>query len=270
MAEHSVLLQFVRAACALDGVAAEPTTDGVLLAGSPPLPLIPWPEIDRVLAGDDPVGPAPRLRLALLLQLRGAVQSLGPAAAEAVGRAARPLALPVGHPLHPGPAWIRATVPGGLLDLGLGVHQLLRGQDDVLPLPPAVVSAAGLDAEDLWLRLYPVAERLSTFAIDRVRADGPHPGVLVGVGGCDALTMLSFAPVRHWLATRRPDRHPDRGPEPVAAPRRDRVWVGPAAADGDYVRAVWLLTASARRGVLDPMTADPAGVRPTAPPPRRR
>jgi hypothetical protein len=268
MEVHSPLMQLVRAVRVLDGVGIEPTAEGVLLAGHRGGPVVPWADVAQTLGADPPAAPAPRLRLGLLVELLRTVQELGPAAVEAVDRAARPLALPTTHPLHPGPGWVRGQVPGGVLDVGLGVSRLLPGQDGVLPLPPSVATAAELAVDDAWGRLHPLADRLSTFAIDRLEADTGGPAVLTGVGGCDALTLLTLDPVRAWLGADAAPRLPGPGPTaaraPVSAPRRDRVWIGPAAADRDYVHAVWLLTAPPQRGVLDPMTVTADGVSPAA------
>jgi hypothetical protein len=74
--------------------------------------------------------------------------------------------------------------------------------------------------------------------------------VLTGVGGIDALTMLALPTVRGRLAG------------PVAAPARDQAWLGLGrrAGDADYLRAVWMLTVAARRGVLEPLAVGPAAV----------
>ena len=247
MVEHALLVQLVQAACVLDGVDAEPTADGVLVGGARTVSPIPWPDIEGVLAGDDPVAPGPRLRLALLLELRRAVDARGADAAADVARAVRVLALPVGHPLHPGAGWVRHRVPGGLLEVGLGVHGLLRGQDGVLPLPPAIGHA--VDAGDLWTRAWSLGERLAHRAVARL--DGSPRDHLGGVGGCDALTLLALPALRERVA----------GAGPVAAPCRDGVWLGAAAADRDYVRAVWMLTGAGRRGLPRPVVVDGSGVR---------
>jgi len=254
MAEHSVLLEVVRAAATLAGVATEPAADGILLScpdGPPslPEPVIPWSRIHALLQDDDPLGPGPRLRLALTLQFHVAVRSLGDTALDAVVRAARPLALPPGHRLHPGPAWAVERMPGGVLEVGVGVTRLLPGQTATLPLPPDVAAVAGLAPAALWPRLRDLLERLSGFALDRVTAHGPRPGVLRPVGGCDGLTLLASPAVRERLdgAT-------------VAAPRRDRVWTGGAAEDHGYVHAAWLLTVPAERGLPGPLRVTPSAV----------
>lgn len=257
-------LRLVRAVRALDGMGAEPSPAGVLLPGGP---LVDWEDVAQALGDDDPIAPAPRVRLTLLLRLRGLVHALGPGAGTAILQAARPLALPPGHALHPGPRWIREPVPGGLLDLGLGVSGLLPGQDSVIPVPPSVVAACGVTAEDAWAGLLPLVERLGGFALDRLEGPAHEPSAVTGVGGCDALTLLALAPVRQGLQA-------DHRPGPFSAPSRDRVWVGAAAADHAYVRAVWILTAPAHRGLLEPMTVGSSGIvphpaRPQAHPPHR-
>src|SRR5690349_20295409 len=108
---HPALRRLVRAACVIDGLGAEPTSDGVLVPGCPCGALVSWTELAGLLGDDDPVHPAPRRRLALLIELHRAVQRLGPAAAGALTGALRPLALPAGHALHPGEGWVREQVP---------------------------------------------------------------------------------------------------------------------------------------------------------------
>jgi len=274
MAEHAALLRFVRAARTLDGVAAEPTPDGVLLGGTERAPVIPWAQIDTLLGDDDPLGPRPRQRLGLTFALHAAVRALGGEAADVLARAARPLALPAGHRLHPGAAWVVDRVPGGALDLGVGVVRLLPGQDGAVPLPPDVAAAAGVAASPLWPGLRGLLERLSVFALDRIPGTGPQAGVLRSVGGCDALTLLGSPQVRERLAACADGPGPagdgpGTGAVEVAAPRRDRVWTGGAAADADYVRAVWLLTAPAERGLPGPVRVTPATVAPSVAAPAR-
>ncbi|HEY6798112.1 MAG TPA: hypothetical protein VI248_25830 [Kineosporiaceae bacterium] len=256
MEEHTAVRRLVRAVCVLDGVGATATADGVLAPGCSCGAAVGWPEVARLLRDDDPITPAPRRRLALLLELHHAVEVLGPAATEVLARALRPLALPAGHLLHPGPEWVHERVPGDVLDVGLGVWRLLPGDDEPVPLPPSVIRSAQLDPTAVWAALRPLTERLACFAIDRAEAGGTPPRALAGVGGADALTMLTVPAVRAWLAGLEPGPPTTARPEApaVSAPRRDRVWIGTAAADQDYARAVWLLTAPARRGLPEPLT----------------
>jgi hypothetical protein len=77
------------------------------------------------------------------------------------------------------------------------------------------------------------------------------------VGGTDALTLLGLEPVRAWLVT---SPAGEDGAATVSVPRRDRAWIGHAAADRDYARAVWLLTPPTQRGVLPGVRVTPATV----------
>lgn len=254
MEEHPALLRLVRAVAVLDGVDAEPTADGVPTVGGADPGIIGWAEIADLLGADDPLDRAPRLRLAVLLLLHRQLATLGSGAAEALHDAARPLALPVGHPLHPGHDWAREPVPGGVLELGVGVAGLVPGQD-VLPLPGPVAVAAGLRGDDEadWRRIRALGDGVGEHALARLRATEDHGAVLIGSGGIDALTLLALPAARDQVAG------------PVAVPARDRAWLGARATDESFLRAVWVLTGVARRGVAEPLAVGPRGVAPLRP-----
>lgn len=253
MEEHSALLELVRAVSVLDGVDTEPTEAGVRVARRSG-PLLPWSQVADALSTHDPLDREPRLRLAVLVVLHRAVAELGPrAAAEAVRDAARPLALPVGHPLHPGPSWVQERVPGDVLDLGVGVVGL-AGRD-VLPLPPAVAALAGYDTAAEWSQVRALGTEWSDVALARLFGPADPPLVLTGAGGVDALTVLALPATRERLTG------------PVAAPARDKAWLGLGrrSHDESYLSAVWMLTAPARRGVLEPLSVSPDRVMPLRP-----
>jgi hypothetical protein len=259
MQEHSALLHLVRALAALDGVEVVAAEQGALVGRRGTGPVIGWPEIAELLRDDDPFDRAPRLRLAVLVELYRRVAALGEAAAEELARAARPLALPAGHPLRPGAGWVREAVPGGLLDLGVGVAGFLPDQDDVLPLQPSVALAAGFDVAAAWSRVRALGDCRGEIAVSRLLRPGlplaslPALPVLWGTGGCDALTLLALPGVRARLDG------------PAAVPARDRAWLGTRAADEAYLQAVWMLTPPARRGIPEPLAVGPEGVVPLRP-----
>lgn len=238
----------------LDGVDAKPTEAGVRPVREAGAPVIPWSRVAEMLGADDPLDRAPRLRLTVLLLLHRAATVLGPAAPETFRDAARPLALPVGHPLHPGAGWVRERIPGGVLDLGIGVTGLVDGPD-VLPLPPSAAAAAGFDASAEWPRVRALGGEWSDVALTQLGGPVGPRLVLAGAGGVDALTVLALPGARERLAG------------PVAAPARDRAWLGLGrrASDEAYLRAVWMLTTAARRGVLEPLAVGPDGVMPLRP-----
>ena len=255
MPEHVELLHLVRAVAAIDGIELRPDRDGVLPPGRA-VSLISWPQVRATLGSDDPLDPAPRRRLELLVELHQVVGELGPDAADRLGQASRALALPVGHPLHPGRGWVRHRLPGGVLDLGLGVAGLLPGRPGPVPLPPGVAEAAGLGGADRWERLWQQAERLGALAGRHLAGTGDS-AVIRSAGGFDALTLAATQALRdHLLGS--------TGPAglPVAAPRRDRVLTGARAGDRDRSRATWLLSAAAERGVLEPRRLTGSGVEP--------
>lgn len=254
MEEHSGLLRLVRAVSVLDGVDAEPTEAGVRTARALGAPAVAWSHVADILGAHDPLDRAPRLRLSVVLVLYRAVTELGPAAASRLRESARPLALPTGHPLHPGPAWASEHVPGDVLDLGTGVIGL-GDTREVLPLPPLVAELAGFDARAEWPRVRALGTEWSDVALARLLGPGDIPPVLTGAGGVDALTVISLPEARSRLTGT------------VAAPVRDKAWLGLGrrSCDESYLRSVWMLASVARRGVLEPLAVAPAGVAPLQP-----
>jgi hypothetical protein len=273
MEQHPALLQLVHALTVLEGVEVTQDEDGVHVGTRTHGGLVGWREIDAALGTDDPLDRAPRLRLQLLLALHRVIVGLGDAAAATVRRAARPLALPARHPLHPGRSWVQDAVPGGVLELGVGVCGLRGGRTPV-PLPASVAAAAGLDPTAHWDRLLDLGECSGDLAVDRWARAGadPQADVLRNAGGCDALTFLALPGVRGRLAAAG-----TAGAEPAArfwphalacSPSREQVWTGRRAADDAYARAVWMLTPAAERGIAVPLLVDAHRVAP-APPAQR-
>jgi hypothetical protein len=255
MPEHVELLHLVRAVAAIDGIELRPGRLGVRPAGRTG-GLISWPQVRATLGSDDPLDPAPRLRLELLVELHQVLGELGVDAAAWLGRACRAMALPVGHPLHPGRGWVRHRLPGGVLDLGLGVAGLLPGRSGPVPLPTEVAEAAGITPDAGWDRLWQQAERLGALAGRHLASTGDS-AVIRSAGGCDALTLAATHALRdHLLGST------GAAGLPVAAPRRDQVLTGDRAGDRDRTRATWLLTSAAERGVLEPLRLTGTGVEP--------
>jgi hypothetical protein len=273
MPEHIELIRLVQAVSVLDGIDVRATDGGLVPADSDSARPISWQQVTGALAGDDPLDPAPRHRLALVIALHRVIAELGDGAARRLAGHARLLALPVGHPLNPGDGWGVQPVPGGVLELGLGVVELLPGQLSPQPLPPSVALLAGLHAGTpgdpgtrdhvvpvLWTRLVEQAERLGDLAGRQLATTGDRAAV-ISVGGCDALTLTTTAALRRHLVGCTGQSGGGNGMA-IAAPRRDRVWTGERSGDRDRIRAVWLLTASPERGVLEPLRITETGVEP--------
>jgi hypothetical protein len=265
MPEHAELIRLVQAVAVLDGIGVHATNRGLRPQGSVADRPITWEQVSSALAHDDPLDPAPRHRLRLLIALHRVLAELGEPAARLLAKQSRLLALPVGHPLHPGDGWAVEPVPGGVLELGVGVVDLLPGQSSPIPLPRAVAELAGRHAA-AWPDLLEHAERLGGLAGRRL-ADTGDSAVLTSIGGCDALTLATTTALRrHLLGSTgqagQAEQKDDSIGLRIAAPRRDRVWTGVQADDRDRTRAVWLLTAGPERGVLEPLRLGAAGVGP--------
>ena len=147
MSEHEELIRLVQAVTVLDGIGISSTAGGLVPAGADSARPVSWQQVTAALAHDDPLDPAPRQRLALLIALHRLVGELGDQAARRLGEHARLLALPVGHPLNPGDGWGVQPVPGGVLELGMGLVDVLPGQVSPLPLPRSIAGSAGLHGE---------------------------------------------------------------------------------------------------------------------------
>ncbi len=88
----------------------------------------------------------------------------------------RPVALPIGHDLHPGPRWVRQPVLGGSLDLGIGFVGLLAGQPElVFVTPPSVLAAAGIDPSPWWPGAIGVPREHGRIGNDALASRPPGP-----------------------------------------------------------------------------------------------
>jgi hypothetical protein len=230
----------------LDDIDLEPADDGVLLPGPSPV-LVSWREVSEVLGPHEETGIVARHRVGAAFTLRRRLAELGTAAAQALADAARPLALPRDHGLHPGPAWVQGRVLGGVLELGTAVCGLDGEDGPAIGLPPSVARAVGADPAVWWPQLRGHAERMGALAAQRLRRDG-GAGVLRPVGGCDVLTLLASRSLRSALADGQ-----GCGLRAVAVPARSRGWFDLARIDPAYVQAAWLLTSEPDRGLPRPV-----------------
>ena len=263
--------------CVLDEVDLVPTETGLSLL-TPDGPRELSARRAALVVGDRRAGD-PELRVRLRSWLRCHAHT----SAEHLRTAElRPLALGRGHALHPGSGWVRERVPGGVLDVGLGVVGV-PGEAGAAPLWPDVVEAVAAAAAErgqqppdtgaAWgaARLHLDAmgllasrrvERALQTRLERDGAargaggeegdavlDGPGPELTVidPAGGCDAVTLLASAPLRRWLA-----RADGTGLRAVAVPTRARGWTDLARTDSTFVAAAWSATDADRRGLQRP------------------
>ncbi|NLT54690.1 MAG: hypothetical protein GXX79_09005 [Actinomycetales bacterium] len=258
------LRQCVLAASVIDGVDVVPHSRGIRL-GSEGGPLVPWTELAPI-AGDYPLASATaRMRVAAFLGLRTLVHHLGHNAAWRLRTAARLVALPADHVAHGGRDWVIERLPGGTLDLGLGVVGLLGDPDAVHILPTPVLRACEVDGREWWSDVRDHADKMGGLAVSRLARDStpafePHRGsgapreivpwqrVLRPVGGCDVLALLASRTLRRYLAGE--DRS---GMRAVAVPMRSRGWFDLCQIDPAFTAAAWAATDEIARGVRRPL-----------------
>lgn len=221
------------------------TDRGVLLTGDPPVE-VGWTQCRSAVGAADPESDLGRALLDRWLRLSRWV------AAGADPSAVRPLGLPVGHLLHPGPGWAYEHVLGGALDVGLAVVGLDGADPDrVLALPPGVLSGVDVDL-GAWCRVaQDYLERMGRLAAHRRRiAAATDP--LRPLGGCDVVTLLGSRSLRGALAAT------NGGMCPVAAPMRTRGWTDLRRIDPAFSVAAAAATDECDRGFDRPLliTAD--------------
>src|SRR5450432_2469173 len=192
--ERTALRRCVLAVSVLDDVDMVPTDDGIVLTGVPEL-TVSFEHVAAAIGTADPAGPTARRRLELWLRARRAIADKS---LDELAETIRPVALPIGHDLHPGPRWVRQPVLGGSLDLGIGFVGLLADQPElVFVTPPSVLSAAGIDPSPWWRGAMEYLENMGALATTRWRRD-PR-AALRPMGDCDVLTLLASRVLRGAL-----------------------------------------------------------------------
>ncbi len=244
------LRRLALAVSVLDDVDIVPLEDGLLLTGETAVE-VSWLELRRALAGAE-----------LDDTLRG-TSSAGPGcwpgcAADGsrptihedhLREVARPVGLPVDHPMHPGLDWVRHRVLGDTLDLGLGFVGVGPDPDEVVVVPQGALDAAGVDPSPWWPEALDYLERMGTIAAQRLGA-GP---VLRPIGDCDVVTLLGSHEFRVALGAQ-----DGTGMRAAAVPMRRRGWLDLTRIDPAFTAAAAAATALADRGFSRPVlvTAD--------------
>lgn len=157
-------------------------------------------------------------------------------------------ALPVDHPVHPGPSWTRRSVLGGALDVGLA----LRGFDDdgradheaVGVLPAGILVAAGVDISEAAVRADRHLRDMALLASERVRRD--TTSVLRPLGDADVLTLLTSRDLRAALVA-------GHGMRTAAVPVRTRGWLDLGRIDPAFAIAAAELAEPDDRGFDRPV-----------------
>lgn len=232
----TALRRTVLAVSVLDNVDLMPGDAVVALQGDHATIELTWSEITRAVGDTDPDGDTARSRLRTWVRLRAGLARLGD-----VETLARPVGLPPGHPMHPGSTWTRARVPGEALDLGIGILGLLGDPDVVVVAPPALLDAAGFDADPWWPQLAREMERTGRLAAERLLADDTAP--LRPFGDLDVLTLLGSTSFRAAICAADP-----LGWRTAAVPMRTRGWLDLGRIDPAFAAAAAMATEPAERG----------------------
>lgn len=250
------LRRLALAVSVLDDVDIVPLDDGVLLTGDVPVEVT-WLELRRALGGADPADDLGRFRVRAWLRGRRIAADVH---VEHLRTQARPVGLPVDHPLHPGLDWVRQRVLGDALDLGFGFVGVGHDPDEVVVVPQGALDAAGVDPTPWWPVARDYLERMGAVAAQRLAANP----VLRPIGDCDVVTLLASRTLRQALCA-----HDGTGMRAAAVPMLRRGWLDLTRIDPAFTAAAAAATAPHERGFSRPLllTADevtlaPEGGRP--------
>jgi hypothetical protein len=227
--DSTALRRCVLAVSVLHEVDILPTDDGIVLVGVPDIP-VSFGQIAAAVGAVDPASPAAQDLLYRWLRVRRAIADKS---LDELAETIRPVGLPVGHYLHPGPSWVRQPILGGSLDVGIGFAGLLSDQPEtVVVTPRSVLEAAGIDPSPWWRGATEYLENMGALATTRWRRDPRAP--LRPMGDCDVLTLLASRVLRGALCAEA------GGLRAIAAPVRTRGWL-----DLSRIDAAFALTAAA-------------------------
>ena len=234
------LRRLALAVSVLDDVDIVPLDDGVLLTGDLPVE-VSWLELRRALAGTDPTDDLGRARVRAWLRGRRVAADVHP---DHLRELARPVGLPVEHPLHPGLDWVRHRVLGDALDLGLGFVGIGPDPDEVVVIPQGALDAAGVDPSPWWPVARDYLERMGAIAAERVG----DAGVLRPIGDCDVVTLLGARSLRAALCAK-----DGTGLRAAAVPMRRRGWLDLSRIDPAFTAAAAAATEAVDRGFPRPV-----------------
>ncbi|HEY0870629.1 MAG TPA: hypothetical protein VGD55_09550 [Acidothermaceae bacterium] len=240
--ERTALRRCMLAVSVLDDVDMLPTDDGMVLSGVPQL-TVTFADIAAAIGATDPAGPTARHRLELWLRARRAIADKS---LDELAETIRPVGLPVGHDVHPGPSWVRQPILGGCLDLGVGFVGLFRDVPDaVVVTPQSVLDAAGIDPGPWWRGATEYLENMGALATTRWRRDPRSP--VRPMGDCDVITLLASSLFRGALCA------DAGGMRAIAAPVRTRGWLDLSRIDPAFAQTAAALADDESRGFPRPL-----------------
>jgi hypothetical protein len=241
-APETALRQCMLAVSVLHDIDMLPATDGITLTGYPEISVT-FAEIAGALVGVDPATPRAHARVDRWLRLRRAIADRS---LDELAETIRPVGLPIGHEMHPGPSWVRQPVLGGCLDLGAGFLGLLPDQPDVVVIAPTgVLDAAGIDPGPWWGGALEYLENMGALATSRWRRDPRTP--LRPMGDCDVITLLASRVFRGALSAEA------GGMRAMAAPVRTRGWLDLSRIDPAFAQTAAAIADDESRGFPRPI-----------------
>ena len=239
--ELSALRRCALAVSVLYDIDLVPHDDGVQL---PRAGLVTWAAIARAVSTVDVNSELARERLGEWIWTREQVAGTPEAILEA---SARVVGMPVDAGLHPGADWVREHVPGGALDLGLGLLGLdPESPETVVPVAESVLRDAGLYADGWWPAARERLNQMAELAAQRRQRDDVAP--IRPMGDADVVTLLGARALRERLAAEQPDRLAT-----VVVPLRDRGWAPATRMDPAFGPAVAAIADDVDRGFCRPL-----------------
>jgi hypothetical protein len=234
------LRRCVLAVSVLQDLDLVPVDDGVIIGSGR---LIPWETLEAGLDGQDPEAPETR---AVLSSWLSSLQSVAWRSPQDLAARARPVGLPRGHSLHPGVTWARATVPGGVLDLGVGLLGIGSDPDEVTVLRAGLLEACGHDPKTWWQACRRYLEEMGELAASRYTLHPERP--LRPMGDCDVVTLVGSDAFRRALVGRG-----TAGMRAAALPTRRRGWLDLSRIDPAFALVAASLAESDERGFERPL-----------------
>jgi hypothetical protein len=238
--DRAALRQLVFAVSVLQDLDLVPLDEGVLVASGR---MLAWECLEVALQGHDLQAVGSRTVLSSWLR---AVQGISWRSGEDLAARARPVGLPRGHALHPGSTWTRSTVPGGILDLGVGLLGLGTDPDEVVVLGAGLLQACGHDPAAWWPSCLAYLEQMGELAASRHTLHPDRP--VRPMGDCDVVTLLGSAAFRRSLAGK-----DTAGMRAAAVPTRRRGWLDLSRIDPAFALVAAALAETDERGFERPL-----------------